>query len=342
MKNFEGMIFDSDIKNDRIDLGGKIDINIKEAMQDDDEDDTFRFNFKGMSVDYSVINALRRTVMSNVLVYGFNRKNIFIENEKCIYMYNNDLIYNQIETLPVYDVPNSYDLEDLEELPNTQDKNKKLRNIEIFLNVKNDSDDHRYITTHDIVIKIDDKVSDGYKKHDPLSIIVLKPQEEVHLRAVANLSDSLNHAAYEACTFAYHIEVNQMEYVLIYDTLGQISKYDIFTKSCNILIKKLDALLNYVNELENETENKTNIGEYDLVGENDTLGCLLATILQKCEHTAIAGYFSPHEFVDQVIIRFRLNEKTKLMPSQVFIAVIKHAKSIYEHILKTFQKAIKS
>jgi len=344
MKKFEGMIFDSDVKNDHIDLDGKIDITIKHVREKIDTDDTFRIVMKGMSVDNSVVNALRRTILMNVLVYGFDRKNIFIENEKCVYMYNNDLIYNQIETLPIFDVPNNFDLENMGELTineNSGDKNKKLVNIEIFLNVKNVSDVPRYITTHDIVIKINDKISKGYQNHDALSIIVLKPYEEVHLRAVANLDNSITDAAYEATTFAYHHEISSMEYVLTFDTLGQLDKEVIFAKACLILIKKLNALQNYVEELDrvNPPDEKLKVGEYELFGENDTLGNLLATILQKCSYTEIAGYVTPHLFIDHVVIRFRLGKKVSFTPSQVFIAAILHAKKIFEHILKITKKS---
>lgn len=341
MKKFEGMVFDSDVKNDHINFDDKIDINIKHVREKTDTDETFRIIMKGMSVDCSVVNTLRRTILMHVLVYAFERKNVFIENEKCIYMYNNDLIYNQIETLPIFDIPNNFDLEDVEELKNGTDKNKKLVNIEIFLNVKNVLDTPRYITTHDIVMKVNDKVSTGYQKHPSLSIIVLKPQEEIHLRAIANLNDSTVHAAYEATTFAYHHEISSMEYMLIYDTLGQLDKDVIFTKACSILIKKLGALQTYVEELEktNPPDPTSKIGEYELFGENDTLGNLLATILQKCDYTEIAGYVTPHLFVDHVIIKFKLGKKVTFTPTQVFITAILHAKKIFEHILKISKKS---
>jgi DNA-directed RNA polymerase subunit L len=340
MKKFEGMIFDSDVKNDHIDFDAKIDIGIKHIREKTDTDNTFRVILKGMSVDNSVVNALRRTILMHVLVYGFERKNIFIENKKCIYMYNNDLIYNQIETLPIFDISNNFDLEDLEELKTNGSTNKKLVNVEIFLNVKNVSDIPRYVTTHDIVIKINDKVSKGYQNHAALSIIVLKPYEEIHLRAVANLNNSIIHAAYEATTFAYHDEISSMEYMLTYDTLGQLDKDVIFTKACSILIKKLDSLQKYVEELEktDPPDVTSKIGEYELYGENDTLGNLLATILQKCEYTEIAGYVTPHLFMDHVVIKFRLSKKITFTPTQVFVAAILHAKKIFEHILSKMSK----
>ncbi len=47
----------------------------------------------------------------SIPIYAFHRSNIFIELDKSRHMYNNDLIYNQIETLPIFDIPNYFDLE---------------------------------------------------------------------------------------------------------------------------------------------------------------------------------------------------------------------------------------
>ena len=55
-----------------------------------------------------------RTIMMSIPIYGFHRSNIHIEVEKSKNMYNNDLIYNQIETLPIFDIPNYFDLENPE------------------------------------------------------------------------------------------------------------------------------------------------------------------------------------------------------------------------------------
>ena len=339
----DNMIFDSDIKNDHIDLDAKPDITIKHIKSKIDNENTFRINLKGKSIDNSVVNALRRTILMHIIVYGFNRKNIFIEHEKCVYMYNNDLIYNQIETLPIFDVPNNFDLEDFSELTSNEitDSNKKLVNIELMLNVKNTTNDYKYVTTHDAIIKINDKVSNGYKKYRPLSIIVLKPSEEVHLRAVANLGNSMIDAAYEATTFAHHKEISSMEYELTYETLGQLDKDIIFMKACLILIKKLDALQKYVEEEYKDDDNESksiDITEIELWGENDTMGNLLTTILQKCDYTNKAGYYVPHPFTDHVIIKYQVSKNIKITPIQVFIKVINHAKKIFQQILDATTK----
>ena len=103
-------VFDSKIANDRIDLYGQIDASVKNLQSRNENE--LRLQIEGANIDYSVVNALRRTILMSIPVYGFHRSNIHIEVEKSYNMYNNDLIYNQIEMLPIFDLPNYFDLED--------------------------------------------------------------------------------------------------------------------------------------------------------------------------------------------------------------------------------------
>jgi len=185
------------------------------------------------------------------------------------------------------------------------------------------------------VFKIDGKVADNYKKRDPVSIIVLKPEEEVHLRAVANLNVSMVNAIYEATTNAIHKEITSTEYELLYETLGQLNKNVIFEKAIKILIKKLECLEKFVKETyEDNKDDIGNIMSVELYGETDTIGYLLTNILQSCEHIERAGYVVPHPFVAHVIIDFQTYKNSKLRPIQVFIKSINYAIKIFNVITK--------
>ena len=63
---------------------------------------------KGKSVDNSVVNALRRTIYGYIPVYGFHRSQIIIEKNTSIY--TQEMIYCQLEQLPIYDIDNTYNL----------------------------------------------------------------------------------------------------------------------------------------------------------------------------------------------------------------------------------------
>ena len=105
-------IFESDVPNDVIDIYASPDARVKKIKTENINE--FRIELEGNSIDNSVVNALRRTCDMSIPIYAFYRSNISIELDKSKHMYNNDLIYNQIETLPIFDIPNYFDLENPE------------------------------------------------------------------------------------------------------------------------------------------------------------------------------------------------------------------------------------
>lgn len=350
-------IYDSPIKNEEIDIYAVPDIKTKEIKTDNDKE--MRIIIEGNNVDYSIINSLRRTILMYIPIYGFHRSNINIEVDKCKYMYNNDLIYNQIETLPIYDVPNYFDLENPETYMSNEvikslfhkfipeeivsdnenktiDAKKKLFKIELSINLKNTDNSDKFVTTHDCILKIDGKISDSYKIRKPICIIVLKPTEEISLRAEANLGISKLYASYEATTNAIHIEHNTRTYEIMYETLEQLDKKIIFSKACIILIKKLENLSKFIKDKYGEEKNKNELIEIEIYGEEHTLGNLLATTLQRCKYISSAGYVLPHLFSDQIIIRYRVVPKSKVEPIQILIDVINYLINVFKIIIKDY------
>ena len=354
-------IFENNISNDRIDIYAEPDVRIKKLKSENENE--FRIEIEGKSVDYSVVNALRRTVLLYIPVYAFHRSNIFIEVDKSRNMYNNDLIYNQIETLPIFDIPNFFDLEnpeiflptevmkklfgvfvkekyteEIEEENKPVDNDKKLFKIELSLNVKNNTGNDKFVSTHDAVLKVDGKISNSYMTRKPICILVLKPSEDISLRAEANLGISKMHAAYEATTNAMHEEITSMKYHLWYETLEQLDKNIIFTKACIILIKKLENLRNFIKKKYSEEQNIPDMVEIELYGEEHTLGNLLSTVLQKCDAIEKAGYYMPHPFIDKITVKYQLNTKSKVGPIQIFVDCVDYLIKLFQTIANTVHK----
>lgn len=345
-------VFNSDVPNDRIDLKEPIDIVVKKMSNKADSE--FRVSLEGKNIDNSIVNAIRRTILLHIPIYGFHRSNIQVDIDKTKYMYNNDMLYNQIEMLPIYDVPNFFDLEDPQIfLPNEvmrtlfgtffQEKfieeqtepetepGKKMFNIELSINVKNGTASDKFVSSHDTVLKIDGKVSNSYSKKQPICLLVLKPGEELAMTATANLGIAKMHAIYEATTNVIIKEINSMRFELFYESLGQLDKNMIFSKACVILIKKLQNLQQFIKTNYAQKSN-TNMVEIELYGEEHTLGYLLATTLQKCTLVEKAGYIMPHLFNDMVVVKYKLPDKSKHDPIEVLVDVIDYLVGIFEEI----------
>lgn len=356
-------IFDSDVPNDVIDIYGDLDVKIKKL--EESEPTELNVLIEGHNIDVTVVNTIRRTILMSIPIYGFHRSNIFIDVDKSQYMYNNDLIYNQIEMLQIFDVPNYFDLENpdvflsnnvLRQLfsnfvqeeyvegkeEEVVDSSKKLFNIELFLNKKNTTDRNIFVTSHDAVIKIDNKISNGYTKREPICILVLKPGEEVSLRAVASLGISYKMSAiYEATTNAVHKENSPMSYVLTYETLGQLDQYTIFMKACSIIIKKLEHLNNYIIDKFADEPKSSEIIEIKLYGEDLTLPYLISNALQKCEYVEKAGTSPSHLLIDMSIIRYKVAKTQKVANIQILVDVIKYLIRLFTHINQLFKMQYK-
>lgn len=351
-KSKEKTVSETKIFNDRIDINSDPDVRVKKLKSANANE--LRLEIEGNSIDHSVVNAIRRTILMSIPIYAFNRSNIFIEVEKSRNMYNNDFLYNQIETLPIFDVPNYFDLENPELFLPTQvmkqlfssfvpekhteednslfDANKKLLKIELSINVKNNTGMDKFVSTHDAVLKIDGEVSNSYKIREPICIMVLKPTEEISLRAEANLGISKMHASYEATTNAFHEEITPTKYHLWYETLEQLDKHVIFTKACIILTKKLENLREFIKKNFEERQKIDEIIEIQLYGEDHTLGNLIATILQKCDEVQKAAYNMPHAFMDQVNIVYQLYPKSKVGPIEFFIKCVDYLIRLFQTI----------
>lgn len=356
----EEYFYDSDVTNDNIDIYKEPQLKIK--LLEPRNEKELRIELDGKCIDYSVINAIRRTILMSIPIYAFHRANTVIDLKKSKHMYNNDLIYNLIETFPIFDLPNYYDLENpekylptdlmkkifskfiqekyvediqLSEVPEST-PDKRLHKVELLIDVKNNTDNYKFVSSHDVILRVDNKISNCYKIRKPISILVLKPGEEISLQSIANLGISKMHAAYEATTNAIHEELTSSKYILWYETLEQLHKNIIFEKACIILEKKLYYLGEFIkNEYKEDRPNTEKI-EIQLYGEDHTLGNLLATILQKCEYVSKAGYTMPHPLIDNIIISYQLFQKSKKGPIKILLDCIEYLIKLFKNIRKIF------
>lgn len=346
------IFIDSDVANDVIDYDK---VRVKVSLDEPEVPEELRIRLKGACIDYSIVNAIRRTIGEHIPIYAFPSAQIEVDHKHSLSMYNNDMIKGQIEMLPIYDVENPFDLEDpelylptevmksifSEFLPEKeiaedeqvdQDAEKNLTRIELHISFKNRTDEKHYLGTHDAVLKINGKVSDGYLKRKNIYLLVLKPGEEMHLRATANLATAQFHAAYEATTNPLHEEIADDEYVINYETLGQLDKYTIFDKALKILIKKLENIGAYMQSKYPEEPDEKTIS-IELIGENATIGGLYSAALKKSPHTTRGTSFIPHPMNRSVVITYTMAPKSKVKPIALFTMTT-------EYLIKVFQKIL--
>lgn len=338
------------------------DIDISVKFGKTEKKDEFSCIMSGKSIDAGISNAIRRTVMLYIPVYGINRNNCKIENGKLgkKTIYNNDMISGILEQLPLFDIDNRFDINNPEnylptsvmknmfstfvkekyfdisstEEPEMDKKLKGLKNIRVMMNIKNDGDSNMYVNTHHLSLEIDGMSSDNYKKRDPVMLFTTRPGESLSFEATANLGIEAIHASYEATTLAYHIEIDENTYDLRYTTLGQLSNMEIFKKACKILIKKLENFHDFI-EKEYKTEPDSIIKpiEISLYGEDGTLANIIANALKKCNNVERAGFTTPHYLEKTMLLGYTLKSSSKDYPFKTLKNAIKYLIKIYETIL---------
>jgi DNA-directed RNA polymerase subunit L len=308
----------------------------------DDDDHVIRLS--GNSINCSIVNSIRRAIMLYIPIYGFHKSNIVINVDQCYNMYNNDMIINQITQLPIFNIPNDFDIDAPETflsndmlkhlfniVPDKETK-KKILEIEFILSLRNETDENRHVTTHDAILKINGEIKKYYLKEESISILVLKPKEELSLKATADVGIAKVDAMYEATTNAVHVEESPTSYLLKYKSLGQLSGEEIFIKACLILKKKVGYLRDYLkNNYSDDTDQKTM--KFILQGDDYTMGNLLESVLLRLSSVAVCGSKKEHIFVDQVTIEFKLNDGIKKTPINVLLEAL-------DYLSKLFQKLI--
>jgi DNA-directed RNA polymerase subunit L len=99
-------------------------------------------NFELVDTELSIVNSLRRTIITNIdsLVFrGFPHKENLIKISKNNSKFNNEYLKHRIQCIPIhYDDESNFDA--------------MIKQYDVRLNVSNDTTNIRYVTTHDFVI----------------------------------------------------------------------------------------------------------------------------------------------------------------------------------------------
>lgn len=208
-----------------------------------------------------------------------------------------------------------------------------------MLSVKNNTTNFLDVNSHDIVLSVNGKISNSYKIRDKITLFFLKPTESLHLEAVATLGIWKLNAIYAPITIPYYELINDNRFVLKFETKGQMTKDSVFLKSCIIMQKKLRNIKNFLKT--NYTERKIEETIFiELYGEEDTIGNVLANILQKSGEIIMAGYIRPIPSVYKIDISYKLRPDSKYKPIQLLLNCIDYAILVFAHLKIQYEKII--
>lgn len=248
--------------------------------------------FKGKDCNIKIVSALRRVCSNNIPTHAFNIANIDIQENTCV-AFNNDYMKLRLSQLPIFNLKSDLSFIDSKYWKNinfadtTREKHPSEKNIKIYINSHNNSNEIKPITTKDIKVYIDDEQIEMYDPITPILIVLLRPNDTFKCVMTASLSIGDMHTTYCACSntwFTYEDEEkdNIFKGELYLKSRGEQTEFAILNHACDYLLKKFT-------DIKTETEKKvkqkiietdSNTLIYILDEEDHTIGEILNYELQ--------------------------------------------------------------
>jgi DNA-directed RNA polymerase subunit L len=317
---------------------------------------------EGKDADYSIANAIRRTMMQLIPIYAFHSSNMTISKNSTIY--NNDMMMQILQSIPIPKINNPYDLESpeiyipedvhkqlfgpltqetsisydelktREEIPVRNDEKKKTLKIEFYLSKENNADEICWVSTHDGKLLINGVEKDYFKSIKPIYLFRMRPTQVISAKMTANLGIALLHGCYEATTNVVYEMINDNKFHLTSKSLEQLTSQMIIQKSLIILKKKLLNLGAFITEnFLSQNDGNLHIS-LELHNEDHTLGNLIASVLQRIQVVEKAGYVMPHPLKRYIVIDYVVDPKSKKNPYVILIDVINYLIKIFDIMIE--------
>jgi DNA-directed RNA polymerase subunit L len=320
---------------------------------------TNRYSFEIYDTDISIINGIRRVIISDIQVPG-----IIGENEPTVEIIksngplHNEYLIHRIGLIPICLKENEID--DYED-----------NSIELELNVENKGTNILNVTTNDITVKknnvslnkkeLNEMFYPNMISNDYILITRLRHNEYLHFKANVVKKNGKYNASFNPVSlanFSYIIDDSKItkdtsildkERNYYTDEYGEcnavlfeiesINKYItpkyLLNKSFDILISKLYNIINYIktdNVIINNYNDLENTYEITIDNEDDTIGNIIQSFIhnkfvRKNENVlnnitcTYCGYICPHPLKTILQIRFTLPEQTN---SKVFIDFLEY------------------
>jgi DNA-directed RNA polymerase subunit L len=302
-------------------------------------------NIKGDSINYIIVNTIRRYILTNIPIYAFSKFN-FSVNES---IFNNNYLKLRLNNMPIWGILNNIDKyvvknDNKEEVLNNEGINEALveDDIDVEENVKLNSstlnqltmyinykskEKEVTVTTNDAKFYYGEKnIQSPYKI--PIPIVKLQPNQNINFSAITDLGIEKINSIYSAVSVCFYKEINNNEYEFVVESRGQITEQRIIEVALINIINDMEKLIKLIPE--NQT---SNIGEIIIYENPNTIGNLISYGLQNHKKVKFAGYNVPHLLEDKVIINYELiNEKINI--KDVFTEVIDYLLEIFKKIKK--------
>ena len=339
-------------KLSRADVADKIDIDVKEVHYNKKsgiKSSELCLRFTGKDCNFKILSTLRRVTQNNIPTYAFNFQNIDIQENTCT-AFNNDYMKLRLSQLPIYNVSPELSFlhprywKNINFADTTREKYSEEKNIKIYINSHNNSNEIKPVTTKDIKVYINDEQVEMYDPNAPILIILLRPNDTFKCMATSSLAVGEMHTTYCACSNAWDTYENDdkdngetvfKEGHLFMKSRGGQSEYSILNKSCDYLIKKFSDIKLEVDRKVKSKEIDSTANDLVLVldDEDHTIGEIINYELQDL--ALFSAVSKPDHNIRSVTLKIETDGKKK--PCEL----IEEACDILTQKIKKIQSLIK-
>lgn len=330
--------------------------NIQQTESIDGYDtNSLTFVLSGTHVEHVFSNTIVRTIDSLVGSFAYEEQNVTISKDTSIH--NPDYIKRRIANTPIIcsdimpedfaekcvqleidyiDKPDEQ-LTDIELMEKrNKDKISRINNIHMTVEAKNDTNDiicvnstEQYTTFY----KDGNIIPSFYPR--PITILYLKPGQEIKFSAEASFNIPKFHTAFSSVSVVSH-EYSDNAYTVHLESRRQMTEVEIIKQACNIIILKLNNLKKKILDILKANKKIDDIeykGLIKIPRENHTMGEIFAK--RACHHDSADAITFRQDHPDNTFIFVDYNVAGMTM-SKITETVIEQLKEDYLTVRNAF------
>ncbi len=307
--------------------------------------------FTGKDCNLKILSTLRRVACNNVPTHAFNHLNIEIEQNTCV-AFNNDYMRLRLSQIPVFNLESKISFlhnkywKNINYADVNREKHPEERNLKVYINSYNNSNEIKPVTTKDVKCYIDNEQIDMFDIEAPILIVLLRPNDSFKAMMVASLGVGDGHTIYCACANGWHIYDEEIKDngerifksgELYIKSRGEQTEYKILIHACEYLIKKFEDLKI---DIDKKVKSKEITANKELVltldEEDFTIGEMLNYEMQENKNILFSGLSKPDHQIKSIV--FKIETDGKKIPSDIIIETSEIIIKKFNHIQKMINK----
>ena len=293
----------------------------------------------GNDINHTIVNALRRSALNNIPIHAFPPELITITENTCI-AYNNQYMKLRLSNLPVNKIKTDvfYLSEDYWKNINFFDpkrnRHPEEKNIDIYINAYNNSNQNKSITTNDIKYYVDGEEMNPYDKDYPILLINLRPNDTFKCNMKAALCIGNNNTRWCAASNCWYDYDDKNRFTFHIKSRCENDEYTLLIKSCKYLLKKISDFKEEFTKKEKTNEiaiDSNNCIEIELEGEDHTIGELLNYEFQSHPKIIFSGIIKPDLLIRSIVFKLQSEDKNIVTYMNQQLDILEQKINLFKH-----------